>query len=119
MICATSKHAWKQATKRAKLALEMYTYRIKKYIGMYTAVLGQVDALVFTAGVGENSALVRQMACAGLDNLGYALDISKNNDGKNAQVTEIQTATTPNKILIVSTNEELEIAKQTKSLFKK
>ena len=100
----------------AKLALEMYTYRIKKYIGMYTAVLGQVDALVFTAGIGENSALVRQMACAGLDNLGYDIDPTPNNQGKTGAVTEIQSSSSASKILIIPTNEELEIAKQTLSI---
>lgn len=99
----------------AKLALDMYTYRIKKYIGMYTATLGQVDALVFTAGVGENSALVRQQACAGLENLGYILDPAKNNAGKNGKVTEIQATHSTKKILIVPTNEELEIALQTEA----
>ena len=100
----------------AKLALEMYTYRIKKYIGMYTAVLGQVDALVFTAGVGENSALVRQMACAGLDKLGYAIDPAQNKQGKTGPITAIQTSSSASKILIIPTNEELEIAIQTLSI---
>lgn len=102
----------------AKLAFEMYTYRIKKYIGMYTAALGRVDALVFTAGVGENSDKVREAVCAGLENLGYALDTAKNAKGKSGKVTEIQTADSSAKILIVATNEELEIALQTESLIK-
>ncbi len=97
----------------AKLALEMYAYRIKKYVGSYTAVLGKVDALIFTAGVGENSPFVRQMACAGLQNLGYNIDHAKNEAGKTGAVTEIQSAASHSKILIISTNEELEIAQQT------
>jgi acetate kinase len=96
----------------ATLALEMYTYRIKKFIGSYMAVLGRVDALVFTAGVGENSAFVRRHVCAGLENLGLKLD-----EGKNAltsgHLREIQTDDSPLKILVVPTNEELEIASQT------
>jgi len=100
----------------ARLAFDMYTYRIKKYIGMYTAVLGHVDALVFTAGVGENSALVRQRSCAGLENLGYAIDPNKNMHGKKGNVTEIQSATSKSKILIIPTNEELEIALQVESI---
>ncbi|MCB9134147.1 MAG: acetate kinase [Anaerolineales bacterium] len=102
----------------AELAFEMYTYRIKKYIGMYTAVLGHVDALVFTAGVGENSALVRQQTCTGLENLGYTLDFVKNMKGKQGKVTEIQTEDSHTKILIVPTNEELEIALQTEAVLK-
>jgi len=102
----------------AKLAFEMYTYRIKKYIGMYTAALGRVNALVFTAGVGENSDKVREAVCAGLENLGYALDTEKNAKGKSGKVTEIQAADSAVKILIVATNEELEIALQTESLLK-
>jgi acetate kinase len=102
----------------AKLAFEMYTYRIKKYIGMYTAALGRVDALVFTAGVGENSDKVREAVCAGLENLGYALDTAKNAKGKSGKVTEIQMTNSSAKILIVATNEELEIALQTESLLK-
>ena len=100
----------------AKLALEMYTYRIRKYVGSYTAVLGNVDALIFTAGVGENSPLVRQMACAGLQNLGYEIDPVKNEAGKTGTVTEIQSSASRSKILIIPTNEELEIAQQTMSI---
>jgi len=103
----------------AQLAFDMYTYRIKKYIGMYTAVLGWVDALVFTAGVGENSALVRQQACARLENLGYTLDLAKNIKGKQGKVTEIQTTDSTAKILIIPTNEELEIALQTEAVIQK
>lgn len=97
----------------AELALAMYTYRIKKYIGAYCAVLGQVDALVFTAGVGENSAYVRQQACQGLENLGIRLDEGKNERGAVAEISEIQAADSPVRVLIIPTNEELEIATQT------
>lgn len=98
----------------AQLALDMYTYRIKKYIGAYMAALGRVDALVFTAGVGENSAYVRRHACDGLDSLGVSLDHAKNETAKG--LTEIQAAGSRVKILIVPTNEELEIALQTLAL---
>ncbi len=96
----------------AKLALEMYAYRIKKYIGAYMAALGRVDALVFTAGVGEHSDLVRRLSCAGLQNLGITLDAEKNLAGPTAPVTEIQAQDSPVKVLIIPTNEELEIAIQ-------
>jgi acetate kinase len=101
----------------AKLALDMYTYRIKKYIGAYMAALGRVDALVFTAGVGENSPYVRWHACQGLDNLGIVLDAEKN-DVKARKITEIQADDSPIKVLVIPTNEELEIANQTLTLVK-
>jgi acetate kinase len=106
----------------AQLALEMYAYRIKKYIGAYTAILGHVDALVFTAGVGEKSSVVRELVCRDLEGLGIRLDPRKNELGAAGPVTEIQ-ATDPHsegssavKILIIPTNEELEIANQTKDV---
>jgi acetate kinase len=100
----------------ARLAFEMYTYRIRKYIGAFTAVLGRVDALVFTAGVGENSAAVREAACTGLETLGYRIDVDKNRTGKRGPVTEIQAAGSRAKILIVPTDEELEIAQQAEAV---
>ncbi|MGD8856894.1 MAG: acetate kinase [Chloroflexota bacterium] len=101
---------------QAQLALEMYAYRIKKYIGAYMAALGRVDALVFTAGVGEHSDIIRGMVCQDLKHLGFILDRQKNEQGKRSEVTEIQSADSASKILIVSTNEELEIATQTKEI---
>ncbi len=96
----------------AQLALDMYAYRIKKYIGGYMAALGRVDALVFTAGVGEHSDVVRGLSCAGLENLGITLDAQKNLAGPTGTVTEIQAQDSPVKVLIIPTNEELEIAIQ-------
>jgi acetate kinase len=96
----------------AQLALDMYTYRIKKYIGAYRAVLGRVDALVFTAGVGENSAYVRWHACQGLENLGIVLDQHRN-EARAGGIREIQAKDSPIKVLVIPTNEELEIANQT------
>jgi acetate kinase len=96
----------------AALAFEMYCYRIRKYIGAYTAVLGRVDALVFTAGVGENSARVRAGVCGRLEGLGYVIDPKKNAAGKTGPVTEIQGKGSAARILIVETDEELEIAQQ-------
>lgn len=102
---------------QADLALDMYCYRLKKYIGMYAAVLGRVDALVFTAGVGENSDVVRARACADLAVVGMVLSPKKNlprGDG----IREIQAVNSPVKILVVPTNEELEIAEQTVACLK-
>ena len=98
--------------KLAALAVEIYTYRIKKYIGAYYAVLGEVDALVFTAGVGENAPEIREQACAGLQRLGIALDPEKN-AGASGSPREIQSAQSTVKVLVIPTNEELEIARQT------
>jgi acetate kinase len=96
----------------AQLALDVYSYRIRKYIGAYIAVIGKIDAIIFTAGVGENSQLVRKMVCHEMEHLGLHLD-----EVKNAQVShsirEINTSESPVKIMVTPTNEELEIARQT------
>lgn len=105
-----------QGDAAAQLALDMYTYRIKKYIGAYMAALERVDALVFTAGVGENSSYVRWHACRGLNHLGIVLDRERNERGANGAAVEIQAADSPVKVLIIPTNEELEIATQTQAV---
>ncbi len=97
----------------ATLALEMYAYRVKKYIGAYVAALNGLDALIFTAGAGENNAAVRWLSCLGLDYIGISVDQDKNDQGVIGEVTEIQTAGSRVKVLIIPTNEELEIAQQT------
>ncbi|MBW6504582.1 acetate kinase [bacterium] len=96
----------------ASLAVDMYVYRVRKYIGAYTAVLGRVDALVFTGGIGENDAEVRHRACEGLERLGIALDQGRN-DSPSSDPREIQREGMPVKVLVIPTNEELEIALQT------
>ncbi|MFN2234603.1 MAG: acetate/propionate family kinase [Anaerolineales bacterium] len=100
----------------AQLALEMYSYRIKKYIGAYVAALNGLDALVFTAGAGENNGAVRWLSCLGLEYLGISLDDEKNQRGVVGAVTEIQDLASKVKVLIIPTNEELEIAEQTMTL---
>lgn len=95
----------------AELAYEMYTYRIKKYIGSYAAVLNGVDAIVFTGGVGENDINVRRMVCTGMDYLGIKLDEEKNKI-RSGEIREINAANSTAKVLIIPTNEELEIVKQ-------
>jgi len=97
---------------QAQLALDVYCYRIRKYIGAYFAVLGQVDALVFTGGIGENAALIRKRCCEELDGLGIILDDRKN-QASSGKVSEIQADKSPVRILVIPTDEELEIAKQT------
>jgi acetate kinase len=95
----------------ARLAIEMYCYRIKKYIGAYYTVLGQVDALVFTAGIGENAADIRLRACTGLSGLGIEVDEAKNNLKANG-IRAIQSDENSVSILVIPTDEELEIAEQ-------
>jgi acetate kinase len=96
----------------ASLAIDMYSYRIRKYIGAYIAVLGRVDALVFTGGIGENDAEVRRRACEGLAPLGIAVD-EAGNGSPSREPREIQREGMPVKVLVIPTNEELEIALQT------
>jgi acetate kinase len=90
----------------------MVCYRIKKYIGAYCAVLGRLDALVFTAGIGEKSPLIRAGSCQGLAHLGIELDPDKN-DRRSKEAFEIQTESSTAKVFVIPTNEELEIAEQT------
>jgi acetate kinase len=97
---------------RAKLAIEMFCYRIKKYIGAYVAVLGSVDAIVFTGGIGENASVIRECACDGMEHLGIAIDGVKN-EAAVGSIAEIQKDGTPVMVLVVRTNEEREIARQT------
>jgi acetate kinase len=97
---------------QAQLAIDMYSYRIRKYIGAYFAVLGHVDALVFTAGIGENSPLIRRQACVGLDALGISIDDGRNRS-KSKSVFEIQGDAATVKVLVVPTNEEIQIARHT------
>ncbi len=103
-----------QGDKEAQLALAIYTYRIKKYIGAYMAAIGPVDALIFTAGVGENSALVREMAVTGLEHLGIVVD-KKRNQAVTGQ-GDIAGRGSALRILVIPTNEELEIARQAYAL---
>jgi acetate kinase len=90
----------------------MVCYRIKKYIGAYYAVLGRLDALVFTAGIGEKSSLIRAGACQGLSHMGIEVDPERNNQ-KSKKAFEIQKGDSSIKVLVIPTNEELEIAEQT------
>ncbi len=94
-----------------KLALEMNAYRIKKYIGAYAAAMNGLDAIIFTAGIGENSSVLRKLVCADMDYLGITLDDAKN-EARSAALREINTKASKVKILVIPTNEELEIAKQ-------
>ncbi len=107
-----------KGNERAELAIEMFCYRIKKYIGAYYAVLGRLDAVVFTGGIGENASAIRQRACEGLRHIGIAVDHVKNS-AVAGNISEIQNDGQPVRILVVRTNEEREIAQQTVSAIEK
>ena len=96
---------------RAALALDMFTYQVKKYIGAYIAALGRVDAVIFTAGIGENDDIVRAGICANLSGLGIELDIEKN-QGRISSAKALHTADSRVQIWVIPTNEELQIARE-------
>ena len=99
---------------KAKLAIDMYCYHIKKIIGGYAAAMGGLDAIVFTAGIGENGPIERERICAGLEFLGAKLDLKKNDvKGKDGFEGEISTEDATVKIYLILTNEELMIAQDT------
>ena len=98
-------------------ALDLASYRIRKYIGSYAAILNGLDAIIFTAGIGENSAIMRELACKNLNFLGIDLDEAKN-EIRSKEIREIQKTTSKVKVLIIPTNEEIEIAKQSYLLLK-
>ncbi len=97
------------------LALAMNAYRIKKTIGAYVAAMNGLDAIVFTAGIGENSDVMRKLICTEMDYFGIILDNDKN-EIRSKDLREINTTASKTKILVIPTNEELEIAKQAFSL---
>ncbi|UAM99672.1 acetate kinase [Polaribacter litorisediminis] len=103
--------------KNCQDALNLAGYRIRKYIGSYSAILNGLDAIVFTAGIGENSAIMRALACENLEFLGIELDTEKNKI-RSKEIREIQSETSKVKILVIPTNEEIEIAKQSYQLLK-
>ncbi len=102
---------------QCQLALDMNAYRIKKYIGAYTAALNGLDAIVFTAGIGENSSTMRQLVCADMSVFGIELDAAKN-EIRDKLIREINTENSKTKVLVIPTNEEVEIAKQSFELVK-
>lgn len=106
-----------KGNERAQLALDMFCYQVKRYIGAYAAAMGGVDAIVFTAGVGENDIHTRQQVCAGLEFLGVKLDADRNN--VRGKVTEISAADSKVKVFLIPTNEELAIAQDTLRLCSK
>ena len=106
-----------EGNKKAQLALDMFCYQVKRYIGAYAAAMGGVDAIVFTAGVGENDIGTRAKVCEGLEFLGVKLDADRNN--VRGKATEISAADSKVKVFLIPTNEELVIARDTNRLCSK
>ncbi|MEL7624524.1 MAG: acetate kinase [Clostridiales bacterium] len=106
-----------QGNKRAQLALDRFAYVVKKYIGSYAAAMDGVDAIVFTAGLGENSAFMRSKICGGLSFLGIEIDEEKN--AKRGEEIEITKPGCKTKVFVIPTNEELVIARDTAEITKK
>lgn len=102
---------------RAKLAMEMYNYRIKKYIGSYAAALNGLDVLVFTGGVGENQSGTRQSVCEGLSYLGVEIDLALNAKSRGEEI-ELSTKNSKVRVVVIPTDEEFMIASDTLELVK-
>jgi acetate kinase len=105
---------------RAQAAIEVFCYRITKYVGAYAAALGGLDAVVFTAGIGENEPMVRSLSMAGLGFMGVAVDEARNSSVKKGdEFTNVATADSRGAVLVIPTNEELMIAQDTAELLQK
>ncbi len=102
-----------QGDRRSKLAIDVFCYRIKKYLGMYFAVLGRVDAIVFTGGIGENAAAVRAGVCRDLEPLGIVMDLEQNAKIAARREGAVSTAQSATAILVIPTDEEAAIADDT------
>ena len=107
-------NAVEEGNERAKLALDMFNYKVKKYIGSYAAAMGGVDGIVFTAGVGENSASVREACLEGLEYMGVKIDKEANNC--RGKLQKISTEDSKVQVYIIPTNEELVIARDAKEI---
>lgn len=103
-----------EGNKRAELSLEVYNHRVREMIGAYAAAMGGVDAIVFTAGLGENSPVTREAICKGLEFMGIKIDSEKNN--VRGKAVDVSAADATVKVFVIPTNEELVIARDTKEL---
>ena len=101
-----------KGNKRAKLALDMFSYACKKYVGAYAAAMNGVDCIVFTAGVGENTPCVREAICEDMQYIGLEIDKEKNLEKNNGAIRDITGKNSNVKVLIIPTNEELVIARE-------
>ena len=110
--------AAEKGNKRAELALDLLAYSVKKYVGMYMAVLNGADAIVFTGGIGENSAEAREQILENMENLGIILDKEKNNNFKRGQIELISATNSKVKVYVIPTDEELMMARDTLNIVK-
>lgn len=108
-----------EGNERARLAVDVFSYRVKKYVGAYAAAMGGVDAIVFTAGIGENTPEVRERVTDGLEFLGVKFDNTLNYHTERGKLTELSTPDSKVKVLLIPTNEELVIARETRALIEK
>lgn len=104
----------KEGNKQAEIAIEVFAYRVAKYVGSYVAAMNGVDAITFTAGIGENDGSIREKVCSYLGYLGIAIDAEANS--KRGEEIVISTADSKVKVLVIPTNEELAIARETVAL---
>ncbi len=111
-LCAAAQ----EGNDRARLALDMFSYSCKKYVGAYMAALGGLDVLVFTAGVGENTVSVRKAICENMEAFGIVLDEQKNDFKNDGTIRDLSAPGSRVKILVIPTNEELVIARETAAL---
>jgi acetate kinase len=107
-----------EGDEKCRLALDVFCYRLRKYIGAYYAVLGKVDAVIFTAGIGENSPETRRRTCSGLDGLGIDVDPAKNESAVGRE-SDISVDGTRTRVLVIPTKEEMLIASDTYALTRK
>ena len=105
-----------EGNERAQLALDVFAYDVKKYIGSYIAAMDGLDCLVFTAGIGENTWLVREMICDKMDYFGIRIDKERNSKKNDGTIHDISAADSKVKVLVIPINEELVIARETKEL---
>ena len=104
---------------RAALALDIFAYSVKKYVGAYAAAMGGIDCLVFTAGIGENDNVIRRMVAEGLEYMGIEMDLAKNDAKNDGSIRDVTKEGGKVKILIIPTNEELVIARDTAEIVSK
>lgn len=110
--------AMKEGNERAKLTYDMLCYQIKKFIGAYSASMGGVDAIVFTAGIGEHAPYIRELALEGLEYLGVKLDKERNSFGHSSEPVKLSADDSRVLVYMIPTNEELVIAKDTEEIVK-
>ena len=107
-----------EGNEKAQLALDMFVYSVRKFLGQYIVAMGGVDAIVFTAGIGENTVTMREAILANTEFLGIEIDKDKNAKAIRGAQMDISTDASKVRVLVIPTNEELMIAKETQELLK-